>query len=378
MLVGALQFIGPGTLWAAEMRQPVLLGLSKEVSAELEDTQRFQVGDPFSQAAARIGRESATAHLAEEPKRFRGQISLGGYYDNNVTINLNPGRDLIAESFKSRETQSPGLLNSLLTEYSFDRSGPLEANATYSFFQTVNFNDPLHQFNLQNHLGGLSGFYRGTLHNAPYQLTAQYTYDYLILDQAAFLSRHTPLFSATLFPPALTLPWLETVNNLATALYRYQVKEFYREPANNHIRFGAEIRDVFASMIGVPQAFRFAQDRHVLRFGYQYDNEAADGLAFAYTENWLQLGLPLRGMSLRYDYDVHWRAYKNPPRLFLNDEGLFSARYDIEQMHLLQLVKPLADNFILTAQYQRIRNDSNISVYDYTKNAYTLIVRWGF
>jgi hypothetical protein len=241
----------------------------------------------------------------------------------------------------------------------------------------VNFNDPLQQFNLQNHFSGLSGFYRGTLFNVSYQLAAQYTYDYLFLDQASFPYRHTPLFSATMFPSAFTLPWLGTVSNLTMALYRYQVREPYREPANNDIWFDARIFDGFNSMIGVAHAFRFAQDRHLPWFGHQYDNEAEEGSAFTYTGNRLQLGLRWEDMRLRYDYDVHWGSY-NPQRLFLNDEGLFITRYDIKQRHLLQLVKPLADNFLLTAQYQRIQNDSNIPGYDYTNNVYTFGVMWAF
>jgi len=288
----------------------------------------------------------------------------------------------LAESLRTRKTTAPGLLGSLLADYPFIRKGPFEATATYSFFQTLNFNDGLDQFNIQDHLGGLAGFYRGTVANQPYQLAVQYTYDYLFLDQAAFLSRHSPTLSATIVAPGFNVPGIGRVENLSTALLRYQVKEFYGEPGDGDIRFGSEVRDALNTMIGVLHVFRFSQDRYLLRIGYQYDNENAQGVAFSYRGNRVQTGgrvtLPWGDTRLQYDYDVHWQNYKNSQTVFVNDAGGLSARDDVQQTHLVQLTKPLPRNFAFTGQYQRIRNDSNIPVYDYTKNVYSVILTWTY
>jgi len=50
----------------------------------------------------------------------------------------------------------------------------------------------------------------------------------------------------------------------------------------------------------------------------------------------------------------------------------------VVQTHLAQITKPLLQNLTLTAQYQRIRDDSNIPVYDYTKNVFSLILTWAY
>lgn len=85
-------------------------------------------------------------------------------------------------------------------------------------------------------------------------------------------------------------------------------------------------------------------------------------------------------MSLRYDYDVHWRNYKNNQTtlIFTDEDGNLSERNDRQQTHLVQLMKPLPNNFSLTAQYQGIRSKSDIPLYDYQKNAYTIILTWTY
>ena len=85
-------------------------------------------------------------------------------------------------------------------------------------------------------------------------------------------------------------------------------------------------------------------------------------------------------MTLRYDYDVHWRDYKNNQTtlVFTDRNGNLTKRNDRQQTHLVQLTKPLPHNFSVTAQYQGIRNKSDIPIYDYTKNAWTLLFTWTY
>ena len=88
--------------------------------------------------------------------------------------------------------------------------------------------------------------------------------------------------------------------------------------------------------------------------------------------------IPWGNLSLRYDYDVHWRNYKNAQTLFTDDSGNLSKRDDTQQTHLVQLIKPLPYNLTFTAQYQHIRNGSDIPVYDYTKNVFTGLFTWSY
>jgi hypothetical protein len=307
-------------------------------------------------------------------KRFRAQISLGGYYDDNVAINPNsesiadPNQQGIVDDLRRRNTTSPGFLGSMLLDYAFFRDGPMEATATYSFFQTLNTHANLDEFNLQDHLVGLTGFYRGVLQTVPYQLALQYTYDYLLLDMDGFLSRQTPTFTGTLIPPTFTLPVVGAVANLTNVLIRYQVQ--------------SESRDAFNIMTGFVHTFRFAKDKYLFRLGYQYDNEAADGSSFSYrghrfSTGW-QAALPWWNLTLLHDYDIHWRDYKNSQVFFTNDNGNLSRRNDTQHTHLVQLIKPLPYNLTVTAQYQHIHNNSDTPVYDYTKNVFTGLITWTY
>jgi tetratricopeptide (TPR) repeat protein len=371
-----------------------VLGLPSEAMTELEQVQRTQAISPLTQSSIRIREALSAGQIFGPEKRFRFQISVGGFYDDNVAINpdpvntipvLNPPNNpnTIINNLRQRDTTAPGFLTNLRADYSFYRQGPFEATATYSFFQTVNGNG-LDEFNIQSHLGGVSGFYRGVLADLPYQLGAQYTYDYVFLDGDGFLSRHTPTASATVLEPTFTLPGLGIVGNLTTFLYRYQIQKFFREPGDNDPRFGGESRDGYNNMLGLIHAFRLANDRVLFRIGYQYDLQVTDGSTFDYRGDRLVTGgqfqLPWGELSLRYDYDIHWRDYKHNQTTptFTDRDGKLSKRHDIQQTHLVQLTKPLPNNFSITAQYQGIRNQSKIPLYDYSKNVWTLLVTWTY
>lgn len=371
-----------------------VLGLPSEALTELEQVQRTQAISPLTQSSIRIREALSAGQVFGTEKRFRFQISLGGFYDDNVSINPDPVNtipvlippndpNIVIQNLRGRNNSAHGFLTTARADYSFFREGPFEATATYSFFQSVNGND-LEDFNVQNHLVGASGFYRGVLFDLPYQLGLQYTYDYVFLDGDGFLSRHTPTLSTTVLGPTLTLPGLGIVGNLSTFLYRYQVQTFFREAGNDDARFRGDLRDGYNNMLGFVHAFRLANDKLLLRIGYQYDNQATDGTAFAYKGNRLltggQLQLPWGELSLRYDYDIHWRDYKNNQTtvFFTDRDGRLSKREDIQQTHLVQLTKPLPNNFSLTAQYQGIRSQSSIPLYDYSKNVFSLIVTWTY
>lgn len=372
-----------------------ILGLPGEALIELEQVQRTQAISPLTQSSIRI-REALTAgQIFGTQRRFRFQINVGGFYDDNVAINpnalegpipiQNPPTDpnLVINALRERDTTAPGFITNIRADYSFLRQGPFEAVATYSFFQTV-YGEGLGNFNIQDHQVGLSGFYRGVVADIPFQLGLQYFYDYLFLDMAGFLSRHSPTLSATVVGPNFKLPLLGNVGNLTTFLYRYQVQTFFREVGNFDIRFRGDLRDAFNNTLGFIHAFRMANDKLLIRLGYHYDNESTEGAAFSYRGHRIltggQLQLPWGNMILRYDYDVHWRDYKNNQTtvIFTDRDGFLSRRDDTQQIHLVQLTKPLPNNFAITGQYQGIRNSSNIPIYDYNKNVWTVIVTWAY
>jgi tetratricopeptide (TPR) repeat protein len=359
-----------------------VLGLSDQAQAELASAQRVQPSSPVTGASVRVQEALAATKRSPETQRLRLQVAVGGYYDDNVAVNPRKSNDPVAKALRSRTTQSPGLVTSARGDYAWYRDGPVESTVTYSYYQTVNTNSGVGSFNIQDHLAGLAGVYRGTIGTMPYEVGGQYSYDYMFLDFTGFLSRHSLTLPVTLVPPAVTLPVLGRMENLTTILYRYQRKEFYAEPGNNDIRFGPESRDAFNNMIGFLHAFRFRQDKYIVRVGYQHDTDAARGSSFAYSGNRLQLGgqttLPWYDLNVRLDYEVHWRDYNHTQVIFLDDAGQLSPRRDTEQDVFFQIAKALPRNLTLALQYQGVLNGSNIPVYNYSKNVFTTLLTWTY
>ena len=359
-----------------------VLGLSDQAQAELTSAQRVQPNSPITGASVRVQEALAATKRVTDTQRLRLQVAVGGYYDDNVAVNPRKSNDQVAEVLRSRSTQSPGLVTSARGDYAWYRNGPIESTVTYSYYQTVNTNGGVGRFNIQDHLGAVSGVYRGTIGTMPYEIGGQYSYDYMFLDLTGFLSRHSLTFPATLVPTAVTLPVVGRMENLTTVLYRFQRKEFYAEPGNNDIRFVPESRDAFNNMVGFLHAFRFRQDRYIVRLGYQHDTEAASGSSFAYSGNRLQLGgqttLPWYELNLRLDYEVHWRTYNHSQVIFLDDAGQLSPRRDTEQDIFFQIAKPLPHHLTLALQYQGVLNSSNIPVYNYNKNVFTTLLTWTY
>lgn len=359
-----------------------ILGLSDQAQAELASAQRVQPNSPITGASVHIQEALTATRRVTDTQRLHLQLAVGGYYDDNVAVNPRKSSDPVAELFRSRHTQSPGLVTSARGDYAWYRNGPIESTLTYSYYQTVNTNSGVGSFNIQDHLGGLSGVYRGTIGSMPYEIGGQYSYDYMFLAFRGFLSRHTVTLPATLVPPSLTLPVFGRMDNLTTLLFRYQRKDFFSEPGNNDIRFGPESRDAFNTMVGFLHAFRFQQDKLIVRIGYQHDTEAASGSSFAYAGNRLQLGgqatLPWYDLSVRLDYEIHWRTYRHAQVIFLDDAGQLSPRRDTEQDIFFQIAKPLPHNLTLALQYQGVLNSSNIPVYAYSKNVFTTLLTWSY
>ncbi len=358
-----------------------VLGMSEEASAEIRTAQQSQMVSPITGTGLlRLGDVIARGQSATSQKRLKAQISLGGYYDDNVAINPNPSRDPFAEAIRTRKTTSGGGIANAFFDYSFLQKGSFEATGTYGFLQTYNFNDNLDQFNFQNHQVGMNGFYRGTLFEMPFQWGLHYTYDYLFLNMKGFLSRHSPSSTFSIAEPTIRLPLIGNMANLTTFIGRYQIKSFFGEFGDFDPRFTSQFRDGYNAMGGLLHVFRFVDDRVLIRAGYQHDNESTSGTDFSYAGNRLQVGGQVGlgwGVTVRYDFDIHWRDYKNGQSIFVDDNmNNGTKRRDIEQTHFVQISKQLSDHFSISAQFQRIREDSNIPVYDYTKNVYTALVTW--
>ena len=354
-----------------------ILGLPERAAAEVEEALRLQPVSPLTGPAERL-RDTIVA-ARERERRFRAEFRLGFLYDTNVAVEPEPSHDPTAESLRPRKNRSPGELAAARFEYAWLRTGPWEATVTYSFFQTM-MND-LPSFNIQNHLGALGATYRGALAAMPYQLGAQYAYDYLTLDDDEFLQRNTATLFGTL---------VENPGNLTALQGRFQTKEF---SADSNIS-PEERRDAQNWMVGFTHIFRFQEDRHLIRLGYQFDVEDADGRNFKYLGHRALAGaqytLPWGDTRLRYDFDLHHRNYRHAHTVLPVVAPATRERVDTEVTHVARVEKPLpwkglclpdaGDRPCLTlsAEYQAIISRSNLPVFSFNRNVYSLTLAWQY
>ncbi len=357
-----------------------ILGLPEQAVAEVDAALRLQTGSALTGPAERIRDSLASAREAE--RRFHADVRVGFLYDSNVAVVPQPSHDPTAEALRRRKTATTGEIAALRLEYAWLRTGPWESTVTYSFFQT--YDNRLPDFNVQNHLvaGALS--YRAAIGSMPFQVGTQYSWDYLSLGNDDFLQRHTATLFGTL---------VENQGNLTTVLGRFQNKDFYASAG----QLLDEDRDARNWMVGLTHVFRFAQDKHYIRVGYQFDYEKADGRNFSYAGNRFLTGgqytLPWGSTRLKYDFDLHQRHYLHANSLLPVVNPGTREREDFEQNHVVLVEQVLAANLgpasigcasnapcplTLAAEYQRTVSDSNLAVYSYNRNVWSLTLSWQY
>jgi tetratricopeptide (TPR) repeat protein len=364
-----------------------ILGLPEQATAEVDAALRLQTGSALTGPAERI-RDTITS-ARERERRLHAEVRLGFLYDTNVAVNPQPSHDPTAEEVRKRKTHTTGEIGALRLDYTWLRTGPWESTATYSFFQT--YDNDLPSFNVQNHLGALTGTYRGAVAAMPYQVGAAYTFDFLTLGDKEFIQRHTATAFATIVENAL---------NLTSVQARVQIKDF----AHDSNLPPEESRDARNGMLGITHVLRFSGDRHLIRFGYQFDVEDADGRDFSYVGHRFLVGgqytLPWETTRVRYDFDLHQRHYTHANAIlpadvvtpFDRNRGTVE-REDLEQNHVVRIEQTLARNLgpasigcaptapcplTLAFEYQRTVARSNLPVFSYDRNVFTLIMSWQY
>lgn len=350
------------------------LGFPTEARTEVEEAIRLQPFSPLASPAQRFS--DALEPAAKLERRFQGEVRLGFYYDTNVAVVPSPSTDIVAIQLAGRDTESAGMLATVRLAYTWLRTVDWEATVSYAFLQTLNFRDGLSDFNVQDHTGTVGLTYRNTIKEMPYFTGIQMAYDFITLGGDTFVQ-------GPIFQPFFTL--VENANNLTTFQFRARIKDFSQRNV-----VPEEVRDGTNFMIGGTHFFRFEQDRHYIKVGYQYDIDDTDGANWEYYGNRFLFGgqytLPWGDIRLRYDLDAHLRNYRNkhsflpviPVGTILVFGGGTTERRDREIINLLSIAKDLSDSFTVSLDFLFDINSSNLAVFDYTRDVFSLSVTWRF
>jgi tetratricopeptide (TPR) repeat protein len=345
-------------------------GLSAQAATEVEEALRLAPGTALTGPVERLRDSMVSARQGK--RRFSAEVRFGFYYDDNVAVlpdHASDDEEPLVGELRRRDRTSTGELLGIRTQYVWWRTDFWSSSVGYSFFGT--YNNDLPSFNVTSHLATLDLTYKTAVAGIPLQAGAQYDFDILFLDEDEFLQRHT----GTLFGNVI-----ESDRHLSQVVGRYQRKDFsilIREaPPPEEDRTGDNW------LLGVVHFLRFAQDRHFLKGGYQFDYENTRGRNYEYRGNRLLFGgqytLPWYGIRLKYDLELHLRDYLFANTLLPTPAPGTRRRYDKEFINVVRVELPLPHNLALTAEYQNTNNVSNLALFDYTRNVTSLTLSWSY
>jgi tetratricopeptide (TPR) repeat protein len=341
------------------------LGQPEGITRELEEALRIQPASPLTGPAERL--RQAVVAARERERRFHAELRLGGFYDDNVPVVPGASTQDFIKALRAGKRASWGELAAARLDYSLYRRPGFDTTLTYSFF--TNYNNDLPAFNLVGNLVGITGTYSGTLAGLPFYLSLPYTYDFFFQGGDPYVQRH------------IVGPWASLAEghyNLTTVQARYTYKDFYEKP----IVLPEDNRDANNWMLGFSHLFRFQRDRHLLRFGYQFDVENAKGSNLSYNGHRVVAGaqytLPWGGVRLNYDFDVHLRSYRHNHTTLPPDAPNTTRRSDTEYTHVVSLTVPLPWSLAFVLQYQRTWDESNLDLFSYTRNVVFSFLVWTY
>ena len=158
--------------------------------------------------------------------------------------------------------------------------------------------------------------------------------------------------------------WVRNNNNLFEIFLGYDWND-YKQPAltNDEERDGKGPNAYFSWVW-------LFKENAFFNFRYQYNIQDTDGLHWDYKGNKFSLNLiyPLSDVvNFQASGQAYLQDYDNP-----RSDLFIVAREDKTYTFSVGLTWQFYKNTNLIAQYTRIRGDSNIPIYDYEKDLYTL------
>jgi tetratricopeptide (TPR) repeat protein len=387
-----------------------VLGLPAQAAAEVEQALKLSPGSALTGPAERLRDSIRTA--AQKDRRLSASVTFGFLYDDDVIVRPGPAasKEPLVPILRDKKYDSTGETANARFDYTWLK-GPLfgwvpsegdtfESSFGYSFFGTY-YND-LPSFNVTDHMVNGNFAYKTALFNLPAQFGLSYAWDMLYLDDTEFLRRNTATLSGVLVEkePGAADTFMDAVRNmghLTQAFFRYQNKEFFE---GNPVSIDEEFRDANNYTWGALHLLRFAADKHLVKVGYHFDYEDAQGRNYEYLGHRILLGVqytvdkpgfwgwwwPAAGLRLSYDFDAHLRDYYhknivlpswNPGTKWRQDEELNSA-VRAEVPFDGPTIFGEGTKMSLAASYQNTLAFSNIAVFNYTRNVYSLTLTWSY
>jgi tetratricopeptide (TPR) repeat protein len=344
-------------------------GLAEEAQKEFEAA--IALSEPDSDLA-----RSAKEFLKQQrsaSRRLRAwdlSMSASGQYDSNVVLlplGTQPpgGQTGISQKHDYRTAFY------LRGEYRGIQTNAWTVGATYGFYQS--FHHTLSAFDVENH--SPSFFVQNQF--GAMQTRLQYIYDYVKVGRSPYLI-------ANAIQPTFTIA--EGGNKFTLFQFRYQDKDF------QHGRFTANsFRDGKNWLAGVTQFFYFANGAGLVRIGYTYDTDRTGGGSpsvavvgnqtnadWAYRGHRVAAGLslpPVMTVKLNLAFDYYRQDYDNPSSF--SPSGT-TRRLDEILFFTGTLSRNITENLSIALEYNYTRDQSNVALFDYVRNVYSVTLNARF
>ena len=389
------------------------VGRAEEGARQFALSAQAAPASPLATAADRLARGVEAADRPD--RRLKLEVKLAGLYDNNVTVA--PNRNIFGLRHpdtsgrpdpRNPDLETLGNLFHVRGDYDVYRSANYQPNwncthcykltASYAFLQSLYYHND--RFNLADHIAQLQGVYTNTWRDMRYFTGLQYAYDFLTLGGRQFLQRHTvgPFFS--LDEGAFRIAEA-TVNNLTQVRLQLQYKNFQTDPVITE-----ENRDAFNYLVGATHFFRFEQDRHYIKVGFEFDKDAAAGFDYSYEGMKALFGFQATfpwDVRFRVDSDFHWRSYRGKNFFLSATPGVCTGpndcvkRQDFEILLQASLAKDFGrtskacnfgmlgekaqpfDCFTVSLEFLSDHNRSrNTKVFEYTRQVLSVALGWRY
>lgn len=338
-------------------------GLLDQAQQEFEAA--IAAGDPESELA-----QSAREFLQQQrnvpgsPRLWDLSLSVSGQYDTNVVLlpaGTTPpgGATGISQKDDFRTTFY------MRGEYRAIQTTDWMAGATYGFYQSLHAR--LHQFNVQDN--SPTAFVQRQMGPASFRL--QYVYDNVSVGGDPYLYSHA-------IQPIMTLA--EEGNLFTQFQFRYQNKDFQNDrfPTNS-------TRNGKNWLAGVTQFFYFADGTGNVRVGYTYDTDRTGGGSpafatpgvqtnadWAYHGHRLSAGVsmpPIGTVRPSLALDYYLQNYDNPNSF--SPTGT-TVRRDRTTFLTGSLGKELTKVWSVSVEYNYVREQSNVSAFDYARSIFSI------
>lgn len=312
--------------------------------------------------------------IEKMPPPYRLILGVGLQYDDNVLAN--PIDESLVDITKQEDWKR---IYSLLGEYTVYTKGPWNIKASYALNIAQHFEKDYPKRN-----GGEKIFSQDTISHT-FSIMPSYntetgvtglllSYNYLEVDYIKYKQSFT-------ISPSYT--FIIKGNNLGQVFFKFRRDEFNFQ--YNKRKFGAylskeEDRDASYFSLGVGYIYTFKKGNGMFNARLEGDINDADGSNWDYAGVKVSSGLlypfidnkfraNIYGEVYRQNYSNVHSVYRNIPRNTRKDDN-----YTVQTSLTYNIMNPLD----ISVGYTYMKTISNIAVYEYKKNLYTLSLEYRF